>query len=43
MAIAGPRPRVITLETGDGNRIANMRAFALRALELFAETIASSR
>ncbi|CAN5207376.1 CinA family protein [soil metagenome] len=39
MAIAGPQMRVITLETGHGDRIANMRAFSLRALELFAETI----
>ncbi len=39
MAIAGPQMRVITLETGSGDRIANMRAFSLRALELFAETI----
>ncbi|MGL4263176.1 MAG: CinA family protein [Afipia sp.] len=43
MAVAGPLARVITLETGDSNRIANMRAFALRALELFAETIDSAR
>jgi len=39
MAIAGPQMRVITLETGSGDRVANMRAFSLRALELFAETI----
>jgi PncC family amidohydrolase len=39
IAIAGPQMRAITLETGDGDRIANMRAFSLRALELFAETI----
>lgn len=39
MAVAGPLARVITLETGDSNRIGNMRAFALRALELFAETM----
>ncbi len=43
MAIAGPQMRVITLETGSGDRIANMRAFALRALELFAETIGAAR
>ena len=36
MAIAGPQMRVITLETGSDDRIANMRAFSLRALELFA-------
>lgn len=43
MAVAGPLARVITLETGDSNRIANMRAFALRSLELFAETMDSAR
>ena len=43
MAVAGPQHRTITLETGSGDRRANMRAFALRALELFAETIASAR
>lgn len=39
MAVAGPRAVTITLETGHSDRVANMRAFALRALELFAETI----
>ncbi|MES2752617.1 MAG: CinA family protein [Pseudomonadota bacterium] len=43
MAVAGPLHRAITLETGSGDRRANMRAFALRALELFAETIATAR
>ena len=43
MAVAGPLARVITLETGDSNRIGNMRAFALRALELFAETMETAR
>ncbi|WP_425990187.1 CinA family protein [Afipia sp. DC4300-2b1] len=43
MAVAGPLARAITLETGDSNRIANMRAFALRSLELFAETMDSAR
>lgn len=43
MAIAGPLARVITLETGNSDRIANMRAFSLRALELLAETIDSAR
>jgi PncC family amidohydrolase len=41
MAVAGPLARVITLETGNSDRIANMRAFSLRALELFAEIIDS--
>ena len=39
MAVAGPRAVTITLETGNSDRVANMRAFAIRALELFAETI----
>lgn len=43
MAIAGPRAVTITLETGSGDRRANMRAFAKRALELFAETIDAAR
>lgn len=43
IAIAGPQMRVITLETGNGDRIANMRAFSLRALELLAETIGALR
>jgi PncC family amidohydrolase len=43
MAVAGPRAVTITLETGSSDRIANMRAFSLRALELFAEVIDSAR
>jgi PncC family amidohydrolase len=43
MAVAGPRAVTITLETGSSDRIANMRAFSLRALKLFAETIDSNR
>lgn len=43
MAVAGPRAVTITLETGSSDRIANMRAFSLRALEVFAETIDSNR
>lgn len=43
MAVAGPRAVTITLETGSGDRRANMRAFAKRALELFAETIDAAR
>jgi nicotinamide-nucleotide amidase len=34
MALAGPTQTAITLETGNADRVANMRAFALRALEL---------
>ena len=33
IAIAGPSQRVLTLRTGSSDRAANMRAFALRALE----------
>ena len=33
IAVAGPAERVLTLETGHGDRPANMRAFALTALE----------
>jgi len=39
IAVAGPSQRVITLRTGGSDRRANMRAFAARALELFAEPI----
>lgn len=34
LAISGPVERVVTLETGSGDRVANMRAFARAALEL---------
>ena len=41
IAVIGPSSEsAITLETGVSDRQANMRAFALRALELFAEEIA---
>jgi len=39
IAVAGPAPRTFTLRTGSADRRANMRAFAARALELFAEQI----
>ena len=39
IAIAGPSARTLTLRTGSSDRRANMRAFALRALESFAEQI----
>jgi PncC family amidohydrolase len=39
MAIAGPVAKAITLETGEADRVANMRAFAKRALELLDEAI----
>jgi PncC family amidohydrolase len=39
IAVAGPSQQTFTLRTGSSDRRANMRAFALRALELFAEQI----
>jgi PncC family amidohydrolase len=39
IAIAGPVAKVITLETGAADRIANMRTFAKRVLELLAEAL----
>jgi PncC family amidohydrolase len=43
MAVSGPTAQTITLETGSSDRVANMRAFALRALELFDEIISTKR
>jgi nicotinamide-nucleotide amidase len=40
LAVAGPAERAVTLETGRGDRLANMRAFAAAALELLAGTLA---
>src|SRR4051812_3834860 len=40
IGLAGPNgTRAITLETGSGDRVANMRAFARRALDLLAEAL----
>lgn len=39
IAIAGPSRRSFTLRTGNADRRANMRAFAARALELFAAEV----
>lgn len=39
IAVTGPVERVLTLETGHGDRVANMRAFAAKALETFAEVL----
>ena len=39
IAVAGPTERVITLETGSADRIANMRAFAAAALELLLSVV----
>jgi PncC family amidohydrolase len=42
LAVSGPSERAVTLRTGSGDRKANMRAFALRALELLAEEIGAT-
>src|SRR5580704_10416604 len=39
IALAGPMARAITLETGSADRVANMRVFARRALELLAQVL----
>jgi nicotinamide-nucleotide amidase len=39
IAVAGPSERVFTLETGNADRIANMRAFAKAALELLGQSL----
>ena len=40
LAVAGPVERVLTMETGQTDRLANMRAFAAGALDLFAQSLA---
>ncbi len=40
LAVAGPAERAITLETGQVDRLANMRAFAAAALDLLAQSLA---
>jgi PncC family amidohydrolase len=42
IAVAGPLEAVITLETGSADREANMRHFALRALELLESCLRKS-
>ena len=39
VAVAGPVERALTLETGESERIANMNAFAIAALELLAASL----
>jgi nicotinamide-nucleotide amidase len=41
LAVAGPVEKAITLETGSGDRAANMDAFAKRGLELFFDVISA--
>ena len=43
VAVAGPVERVITIETGDADREANMWVFAGRAFQLLEECIRESR
>jgi PncC family amidohydrolase len=43
IAIAGKIEKAVTLETGNDDRAANMRAFAARALELFGDTLEAAR
>lgn len=42
IAIAGIAERSITVETGSGDRLANMRAFAAAALDLLIQSVESS-
>ncbi|MFV0296332.1 MAG: CinA family protein [Hyphomicrobiaceae bacterium] len=42
IAVNGPVMNVMTLETEHGDRVQNMRAFAYKALETLAETIAKA-
>jgi nicotinamide-nucleotide amidase len=39
LAVAGPMEQAITLETGEADRLANMRAFAAAALQLLAQQV----
>lgn len=43
LAIDGPVSRTVRLETGHGDRVANMHAFTTAALALLAEALAASR
>lgn len=43
LAVAGPIPRTLTVETGSADRRANMIAFAKRGLEVLAEAVAEAR
>ena len=39
LAVAGPVERAFTLETGDSDRVGNMRAFSAAALDLLAQVL----
>lgn len=43
IAVSGPVEKVITIETGDSNREANMWVFTTRALQLLEECVRASR
>ena len=43
IAVAGPVERALTLETGHGDRVVNMRAFGVKALEALAAALAEAR
>jgi nicotinamide-nucleotide amidase len=43
IAVSGPSETILTIETGHGDRIANMRAFARTALETLLENIQAAR
>lgn len=40
LAVSGPIQRVLTLRTGDSDRLKNMMAFACASLDLFAQVLA---
>jgi nicotinamide-nucleotide amidase len=42
IAVAGPIERGLVIHTGNPDRVANMRAFAAKALELLSECLAAS-
>jgi PncC family amidohydrolase len=43
IAVSGPVEVALTLETGHGDRIENMRAFGIKALQTLAEAIAAAK
>ena len=43
IAVVGPTERAITLETGSGDRVANMEAFTKRVLETILEAVEAGR
>jgi nicotinamide-nucleotide amidase len=42
IAVTGPIERTLTVRTGNSDRVANMRAFTAKALELLSECVASA-